>query len=131
MIQTPINRYQDNAVQTASPAQLLIMLYDGAIRFCKGSIEAIEQKKYEKANQNLCKAQAIVNELVATLDRSYPISEQLVQLYDYVLHLLIQANVKKQTEPIQEVLGYLVELKETWVQAIKSVNSTTVKMSHG
>ncbi|WP_248929446.1 flagellar export chaperone FliS [Paenibacillus hamazuiensis] len=117
------NKYLQTAVQTATPAQLLIMLYDGAIRFCRLSIEAIKQKKYEEANYNLGKAQAILRELAITLDPSVSMSEDLVKLYDYYIFRLIEANTKKIAEPVEEVMGYLVDLKEAWVQAAKMVTS--------
>lgn len=119
MIQAQVNKYLESAVQTASPAQLLIMLYDGAIRFSRAAIEAIQKQKHEEAHNNLLRAQDIISEFVITLDRSAPMAEELLQLYEYFIHRLREANTKKQPEPIQEVLGHLVELKETWVQAAK------------
>ena len=111
------NRYLETSIQTASPQQLLIMLYDGAIRFCKLGIEAIKRKDYEDANTQLTKAQQIISEFQITLDRSIPISGDLSRLYDYFYTRLIQANIHKQVEPAEEVLGYLQELRETWMEA--------------
>lgn len=125
------NKYMENSVQTATPGQLLIMLYDGAIRFCRAGIEGIKNKDYEAANYNLCRTQSIINELLVTLDRSVPISENLESLYVYMLQQLIQANVKKSIEPAQEVLGYLSELKETWVIAARPAASTVESGRHG
>jgi flagellar protein FliS len=119
-LQLQQNKYLETAVQTASPAQLLIMLHDGAIRFGKKAIEAIQSRQYEEANDNLLRVQNIISELIITLDRSSPIAETLLRLYEYFQHLLIQANIKKSVEPIQETLGYIAELKETWVQAARS-----------
>lgn len=118
------NKYMETAVTTATPAQLLIMLCDGAIRFCKGGIEATKQKKFEEANKNFSKAQDIIVEFVITLDKTAPIAEGLVQLYDYFVYLLIEANISKKVEPAEEVLGYLVELKQTWVQAAMAAKKT-------
>jgi flagellar protein FliS len=119
MISAQRNKYLETTIQTASPAQLLIMLYDGAIRFCRAGIEAIRNNNVKDANVNLIKAQDIVSELIITLDRSAPVSESLLKLYEYFGHLLIQANIKKSAEPVEEVLQYLLELKETWIQANK------------
>jgi flagellar protein FliS len=134
MIQANRNKYLETAIQTASPAQLLIMLCDGAIRFCKTGIESIKQNKMEEANTNFVKAQDIIVEFVITLDKESPVAEGLIQLYDYFVFLLIEANTKKKVEPAEEVLGYLVELKETWVQAaIAAKNAQSVesrKMVH-
>lgn len=93
MMTSPHEKYRQNAVQT-SPAQLLIMTYDGAIRFVKTAIHGVENGDIEKANLFFGKAQTIVSELMATLDRSYEISKSLFSLYEYMNHLLIQANIK-------------------------------------
>lgn len=123
MIVSQQMKYLETAVQTASPSQLLIMLYDGAIRFCRIGMEAVRKKNYEEANTNLIKCQNIIRELMVTLDQNSPLADPLNKLYDYFIYLLIQGNTKKQLEPLEEVLGYLTELKETWVQAAKEIQS--------
>lgn len=119
------NKYMQNSIQTASPGQLLIMLYDGAIRFCRQGIEAIKEQRYSDANVSLLKVQDIISEFVITIDRSNPLSENLLKLYEYFNMRLIEANMKKDTAPAEEVLGYLVDLKETWFQASKQNNQLT------
>ncbi len=89
------NKYLATAVQTATPAQLLIMLYDGAIRFCRLGIQGIKQRKFDDVNYNLCKAQEILRELAMTANPNMEISENLVKLYDYFVFRLIEANTKK------------------------------------
>ncbi|SDK87035.1 MULTISPECIES: flagellar export chaperone FliS [unclassified Paenibacillus] len=123
MMTSPHEKYRQNAVQT-SPAQLLIMTYDGAIRFVKTAIHGVENGDIEKANLFFGKAQTIVSELMATLDRSYEISKSLFSLYEYMNHLLIQANIKKSKELAEEALGYLCDLKETWIEASKLDSAT-------
>ncbi|QHT64173.1 flagellar export chaperone FliS [Paenibacillus lycopersici] len=123
MVSNPYQKYQQLSVQTASPAQLLLMLYDGAIRFVKQGVDAIEQGHVEKANISLIKAQNIVHELMAALDFQYSISNDLVKVYEYMLHQLIQANVKKDTAPALEVLSFLVDLKDSWMQASKPASA--------
>lgn len=120
MIQSPYQKYRQAQAETASKPKLLIMLYDGAIRFTKIGIEGINSRNFEVANNNLIKSQAIIHELVSSLNFDYPISNDLVRLYEYMLRLLIEANLKKQVGPAEEVLGYLIELRETWVEASKS-----------
>jgi len=120
MLHMQQNKYLQTSIQTATPAQLLLMLYDGAIRFCRMGIAAIKEKKYDAANTNLCKVQDIIRELAVTLDKSAPVAEGLLPLYDYFLERLIHANVTKTAEPAEEVLGYLLELKETWAAAAKA-----------
>ncbi|SDX28504.1 flagellar export chaperone FliS [Paenibacillus sp. CF384] len=131
MIANPYQKYQQLSVQTASPAQLLVMLYDGAIRFVKQGIEAIENNNIEKANTFLIKAQNVVHELIASLNYNYPIATELVRIYEYMLYQLITANTKKEKEPAIEVLTYLVDLKESWLQASKSNQSTSKEAIHG
>ena len=115
----PYIKYQQATVQTASGPQLLLMLYDGAIKFVRLGIEGIQQKSIEKSNTNLLKAQLIVHELIAALNYDYAVSKNLVLLYEYMIHQLIQANIRKNEKLAQEVLGYLVDLKETWADAYK------------
>jgi flagellar protein FliS len=135
MIQSQRNKYMETTVQTATPAQLLIMLVDGAMRFCKMGISAIEQGNHGEANLNLGKVQDIVSELIITLDRESAVADGLLRLYEYFNFRLIEANVQKKIEPAQEVLGYLSELKEVWIQAAKSANASTaasgIVMQHG
>lgn len=121
-LQQQRNKYLETTIQTASPAQLLIMLYDGAIRFCRQGIEAIKGNNYSEANTNLLKVQDIISEFIITIDRSSPISENLLNMYEYINMRLIEANLKKDIEPAEEVLGHLLELKETWYQAAKQSN---------
>jgi len=123
------NRYLETTIATATPAQLLIMLCDGAIRFTRLALDAMEHNQPQEANRNFQKAQAIVSEFVITLDRNAPISESLLKLYEYFNRRLIEANVTKDPAPALEVIGYLQELKETWVQAAKKAAADKVK--HG
>ncbi|CAH1215748.1 Flagellar secretion chaperone FliS [Paenibacillus allorhizoplanae] len=126
MIQAQRNKYLENTVQTASPAQLLIMLCDGAIRFCRAGIEALKNTNYQDANTNLVKVQDIISEFSITIDRNAPIAVELLRLYEYFNYRLIEANMKKSVEPAEEVLGYLIQLKETWMQAALQVKSGAV-----
>lgn len=123
MIQPQQNKYLETAIQSATPAQLLIMLCDGAIRFCKQFIEALKVNNYEEANRNVIKVQDIIKEFVITLDKKAPIAQNLLVMYDYIEFRLLEANMQKSLVPAEEVLGYLQELKSTWVEASKLVNS--------
>lgn len=133
MYQAQVNRnkYLETSVQTATPAQLLIMLYDGAIRFCRAGIEGIKENNFEKANLNLCKAQNIISELATNLDKNIPLSTDLSKLYEYFNHRLIEANTKKSVEPAEEVLGYLMEFKETWAEASKKAYAQAAGVANG
>ncbi|MGG4049603.1 flagellar export chaperone FliS [Paenibacillus favisporus] len=120
MITNPQEKYRQAAVQT-SPAQLLIMLYDGAIRFVRAGIKGMESGDFQLMNTNFVKAQKIINELSVTLDRKYEISKNLYSLYEYMNYLLIQANIKKEPDGAEEVLGYLTDLRQTWFEASKLI----------
>jgi len=128
MLQSPYQAYQQNSVQTATPGQLVIMLYDGAVRFTKAGLEGIERRQYAMANTNLKKAQAIIHELVAALNPDIPISKELGRIYEYMLHCLIQANVKKDPKLAEEVLQHLQDLREAWRQVMKPGNSTATSI---
>lgn len=117
MIQAQRNKYLETSVQTATPAQLLIMLLDGAIRFSKAAIEALKHDNKQEAHNSILRTQDIVSELLITLDRTQEISESLARLYEYFNYRLTQANMKKDPEMVEEVLGYFQELKQTWMQA--------------
>lgn len=128
MLKAQQNKYLQTSVQTATPAQLLIMLYDGAIRYCRAGIAAIEKNNFEEANRNIAKAQDIIIEFVITLDKKSPLAEQLLLLYDYFVNLLIEANMSKKPEPIERVIGHLLEMKETWIQASLTIKNNQKKM---
>lgn len=111
--------YQRNQYETASPAELTMQLYNGAIRFLQQAKEAIEKEEIERANDRLGRVQDIVQELMMTLDTSLEIGQQLEQLYDYMLYRLMQANVKKDVAIVSEVNGLLVQLQEAWQEVVK------------
>jgi len=119
MLTTPHQIYQQSAVNTSNPLQLIIMLYDGAIKHVKLGIEGIETNDFQKANTHLVKAQSVINELISSLNFQYPIAELLLQIYDYLVRNLIEANVKKQKDPALEVLGHLSNLRDAWQQVPK------------
>lgn len=119
MIASPYEKYRQSSVQTSNPAQLVIMLYDGAIRFIKASIKGLEEQNFEQVNLYLGKAQTIISELMSTLDHNYEVSKGIYSLYEYMNYLLIQANIKKSEEPAQEVMNMIIDLRDTWLRASK------------
>lgn len=131
MTQSRFNKYMETSIQTMTPNQLLIMLYDGAIRFTRKGVEAVKQKNYQEANNSFLRVQEIINELVVSLDHSYPISKDLIQLYDYFLRRIVEANMKKDIQPAVEVLSHLLELKESWIQASKLSHASGPALNHG
>lgn len=115
-------QYKTNEITTASPEELLILLYEGAIRFLKIAKKAMAEKDIEKTHNNLIKAQRIITEFMLTLDMEVggEIAENLYRLYEYLHHRLVHANFKKDIAAVDEVLGHLQSLKTTWEQAIKN-----------
>lgn len=112
-------QYRNSVVETASPGRLLLMLYDAAIRNLDTAHRAIEDQNTSQANDCLLKAQDILLELMSTLDMEYEIAKQLLSLYDFMYRQLIEANVKKDVELVDGVHGFLVELRDTWQEAMK------------
>ena len=119
MDQRAINAYQKNVIMTASKAELTLMLYDGAIKFCNIALSGFEKKEYEKINTNLKKAQAIITEFRATLDCKYPVWEDFERVYDYIYRCLIDANIHKDEEKLQEALKYIREMRDTWKEVMR------------
>lgn len=119
MNQNTINAYQRNAILTASPAELTLMLYDGAIKFCNIAIVAIEKKDMEKAHVNLKKAQAIISELRVTLDHKYSVWEYFDRVYDYIYRRLVEGNMSKEIDVIEDALKYIREMRDTWKEVMK------------
>ena len=116
--------YKAQSVQTASPGKLVLMLFDGYLRFTTAAANSFEEpdltKKNEGINNNLIKAQNIVTELQSSLDMSVPgeLPGTLYRLYDYVLHKLQQANLQKKHEPIAEADKVIAELREAWAEML-------------
>ena len=110
--------YLDNKIKTATPAELTLMLYDGSIKFCNIAVMAIEENDNSKANTNIIKAQKIMLELRSSLDYKYEISKNLDLLYEYIYSKLIEANMKKDKNILDEVLESLRELRDTWKDAM-------------
>ncbi|MGI6585236.1 MAG: flagellar export chaperone FliS [Lutisporaceae bacterium] len=115
----PYQQYRQNAINTASPQELTLMLYNGLVRFLKLAYQGIEEKNVEKANNNIIKSQNILIEFMSTLDMQYEISEELFLLYEYMNRRLLEANFKKDLTIIEEVTGYAEELRDTWEKAVK------------
>lgn len=130
MLKSPYDKYRQSSVQTSTPAQLVIMLYDGAIRFAKTAIEGLNKKDLEKSNLNFGKAQTIISELMSTLDYSIEVSKGLYSLYEYTNHLLVEANIHKNPAKAEEAIGYLTDLRETWIQASK-LAAGQAEIAHG
>lgn len=112
--------YLSTMVNTASREQLLLITYEIGIKACRTAEAALSANDAEEANHNLQKAQNVLRELMVTLnmERGGEVAEGLMKLYDYLYHLLVEANVSKSPEKVAIVRAMLEELKETWEEAI-------------
>lgn len=116
--------YKDTKILTASPAELTLMLYDGAIKFCNIALMGIENREFEKVNLNIIKAERIITELRTTLDFKYPVATQFDVVYDYIYRRLVDANIKKDKEILEEALGYIREMRDTWKEVMRLAKIT-------
>lgn len=112
--------YQNSKVMTASPAELTLMLYDGAIKFTNIAISAVENNDIEKAHNNIRKADAIIEELQCTLNHKYPVADDFEKVYSYIRDRLMWANIKKDKDILNECLEHMHTMRDTWVQIMKS-----------
>jgi flagellar secretion chaperone FliS len=118
-INNPYAAYQNNSVNTAAPGELTLMLYNGCLKFLHIAKQAINDKNIELKNTNIQKAQAIILELMVTLDSSVEISNNLLSLYEYINHRLTEANIKNDLSILEEVEGYVTDFRNTWKQVIQ------------
>lgn len=112
-------QYNNSKILTASPAELTLMLYEGAIKFCNIAITAIDQKDVEKAHLNIQKTQKIIEHFRLTLDMKYPVAKDFDRVYEYLGRRLIQANIKKDKEILEEVLEHLHSMRDTWKEVMR------------
>ncbi|MST73804.1 flagellar export chaperone FliS [Roseburia sp. MUC/MUC-530-WT-4D] len=115
--------YANNKIMTASPAELTLMLYDGAIKFCNIAISAIEEENVQKAHTNIIKVERIIEEFQATLDHKYPVAKDFDEVYNYLMIRLREANMKKDKEILEEVLKHLRTMRDTWKEVMRTAHS--------
>ncbi|MGI6148364.1 MAG: flagellar export chaperone FliS [Firmicutes bacterium] len=111
--------YKQTQVQTASQGELLLMLFDGAIRFAHQARQFIHSGDLAAANAKLIRAQDIMTELMVSLDLEQgELAENLYKLYDFIHDCLVQANIKKDVDLIDQAIRFLTELRDTWRQVV-------------
>lgn len=113
------NAYKQNSVTTASPGELTLMLYNGCLKFLTMAKRAIAEKDVQAKNLNLQKSQAIIAELMSTLNMDIEISKQMLPLYEYMNRRLVEANIQNDPAIIEEVEGLVTEFRDTWKEVIK------------
>lgn len=110
--------YNRNKVLTASPAELILLLYEGAIKFCNIAIIGLEQNDMEKVHNNIIKVENIIEEFQATLNHKYPVAEDFDKIYKYIYNLLVEANIKKDKELLEQALTELRGMRDTWKEVM-------------
>ena len=115
-------QYNNNKVMTASPAELTLMLYEGAIKFCNLAEMGIENDDVQKAHTNIVKAQRIIDYLRQTLDMKYAVAQDFENIYSYLSTRLVEANLKKDIEIVKEVNEHLHSVRDTWKEVMR-INS--------
>lgn len=118
-VQNAYNAYKQNSVTTASPGELTLMLYNGCLKFIHQAKKAIEVNNIEMRNTNIQKAQAIIWELMSTLNMDVEVSKEMYNLYEYMHSQLTQANIKNDIAILDEVEGLTKEFRDTWKEVIQ------------
>lgn len=119
----PYAAYANSKIMTASPAELTLMLYDGAIKFCNIAVMGIEENDIEKAHNNIIKVERILREFRDTLDHKYPVWEDFDRVYEYLIRRLHEANIQKDAAILEEVLRHLRTMRDTWKEVMR-LNAT-------
>ncbi len=110
--------YGNNKVLTATPAELTLMLYDGAVKFANRAVDALEKKDYENTNINIQRCRAIIVELMSTLNFKYAVAEDFKRMYDYIFNLLVKANMDKDMESLQKALEEIRGMRDVWKEVM-------------
>lgn len=120
----PADAYRKQDVMTASPIDLIIMLYDALKRNLLMGKRGINKKDVPLSHKHLIKAQQILTELINSLDMSYDISNELLELYEFALKNIADANIHKKEEPLEPVIEMVESLREAWVTISKGSRGT-------
>ena len=119
MTGNPYAQYNQSKILTASPAELTLMLYEGAIKFCNIAIMGIEQGDVSKAHNNIMKVQKIIEEFQITLNFKYEIANDFNNVYNYLMKRLREANMTKDKEILEEVDEHLHTMRDTWKEVMR------------
>ena len=111
--------YASNKILTASPAELTLMLYEGAIKYANIALAAMENNDVEKAHNNVIKVRNIILEFQSTLNYDYPVAQDFNNVYEYLKFRLTEANLHKQPEIMEEILGHLRTMRDTWKEVME------------
>lgn len=127
MATNPVNAYRQTRVKTASQGRIIVMLYEEAIRQIDIAKQALDEqtKQLDRVNNAIGKAQDIITELMVSLDfeKGGKVAEQLFNLYMYFNNQLMEANLKKNGEALDQVRSFLDELRSAWAEAVENSGS--------
>lgn len=113
-------QYNNSRIMTASPAELTLMLYEGAIKFCNIAITAVENGDIQKAHINIVKVERIIDYLRQTLDMKYAVAQDFERIYSYLGQRLVEGNLKKDKEILEEVCMHLRSVRDTWKEVMRA-----------
>ncbi|WP_420842486.1 flagellar export chaperone FliS [Halalkalibacter alkaliphilus] len=113
------NAYKQNAMNTASPGELTLMLYNGCLKFIKQAKQAMEASNIEQRNTSITKAQNIIRELMVTLKTDSEVGQNMMRMYDFILNQLIDANVKNDPQALENAEEMVTEFRNTWKEVIQ------------
>ncbi|WP_026521623.1 flagellar export chaperone FliS [Butyrivibrio sp. VCB2001] len=113
-------QYKSNKVMSASGPELTLMLYDGAIKFLNIASYAIENKDIQKSHDNIIKTERIIEYLRNTLDMKYPVAQDFENMYSYIARRLVEANISKDKEIVDEINGHMHAIRDNWVEVMKA-----------
>lgn len=119
VMNNPYEQYRQQGVMTASPSELVVMLYDGCIKFLKRASMAIDEHNMDVANASLIRSQEIISELVMSLDFNYDISKELMDIYEFCLHTMADINMTKDKTNIEPLVEILADLREAWAEVAR------------
>ncbi len=125
VMKNPFSQYTDTQINTATPGRLIVLAYDGAIRFAKTGMEGMKAGRLDVQSTSITRTQAILTELTSCLDReSNPeLADSLASLYSYMFDRLTDANIHDNAGALQEVIGLLSDLRSAWADAEMMVRS--------
>ncbi|GAE26537.1 flagellar biosynthesis protein FliS [Halalkalibacter wakoensis JCM 9140] len=110
--------YKQNAMKTASPGELTLMLYNGCLKFIKQAKQAMDAQEIEKRNIATTKAQNIIRELMVTLKTDSEVGQNMMQMYDFILRQLVEANVKNDPQALANAEDLVTQFRDTWKEVV-------------
>lgn len=119
MVSNPYAQYQNSKILTASPAELTLMLYDGAIKFGNIAIASMRNGEVQRAHDNIVRVERIIEEFRSTLDHNYEVAKEFDKVYVYLLERLLICNAKKDPEIMEEIVGHLRSMRDTWTEVMR------------